>query len=65
MKLLFTFLCPHCNLHNIFMIGYYVTGTESYDIVWTMPHCILVLRLSGLAFDLYDGSLPEVINIYN
>ncbi|XP_073979722.1 lysophosphatidylcholine acyltransferase 3 protein nessy isoform X2 [Rhodnius prolixus] len=41
------------------LVGYYVTGTESYDIVWTMPHCILVLRLSGLAFDLYDGSLPE------
>ncbi|KAK9507649.1 hypothetical protein O3M35_007459 [Rhynocoris fuscipes] len=41
------------------LTGYYFTGTESYDIVWTMPHCILVLRLSGLAFDLYDGSLPE------
>lgn len=41
------------------LVGYYKTETESYDIVWTMPHCILVLRLSGLAFDVYDGSFPE------
>ncbi|KAF6207636.1 hypothetical protein GE061_016083 [Apolygus lucorum] len=41
------------------LVGYYYTSTESYDIVWTMPQCILTLRLTGLAFDLYDGSLPE------
>ncbi|KAL1122316.1 hypothetical protein AAG570_003721 [Ranatra chinensis] len=41
------------------LIGYYATETEEYDIVWTMPHCVLVLRLSGLVFDVYDGSKPE------
>ncbi|XP_014259800.1 lysophospholipid acyltransferase 5 [Cimex lectularius] len=39
--------------------GYWVTTTDNYDIVWTMPYCILTLRLTGLAFDIYDGSLPE------
>lgn len=24
-----------------------------------MPHCVLTLRLIGLAFDLADGTLPE------
>lgn len=35
--------------------GYYYTATASYDITWTMPHCILCLRLIGLSFDIYDG----------
>lgn len=43
--------------------GYYVTETESYDIIWTMPHCVLTLRLSGLAFDVYDGKMPKVSNV--
>ena len=37
------------------LIGYWVTATRSYDIMWTMPHCVLTLRLIGLAFNLYDG----------
>lgn len=41
------------------LIGYYYTGTETYDIKWTMPHCVLVLRLIGLAFDISDGQEPE------
>ncbi|XP_017164740.1 lysophospholipid acyltransferase 5 isoform X1 [Poecilia reticulata] len=35
--------------------GYYYTATEEYDIKWTMPHCVLTLKLIGLAFDFYDG----------
>ncbi|XP_043935633.1 lysophospholipid acyltransferase 5 [Protopterus annectens] len=35
--------------------GYYCTATEQYDIKWTMPHCVLTLKLVGLAFDYYDG----------
>ncbi|CAB0017009.1 unnamed protein product [Nesidiocoris tenuis] len=46
-------------LLGFYNFGYCYTSTDSYDIVWTMPHCILTLRLTGLAFDLYDGSLPE------
>ncbi|XP_054638671.1 lysophospholipid acyltransferase 5 isoform X2 [Dunckerocampus dactyliophorus] len=37
------------------LAGYYYTATEEYDIKWTMPHCVLTLKLIGLAFDYYDG----------
>ncbi|XP_019404426.1 PREDICTED: lysophospholipid acyltransferase 5 [Crocodylus porosus] len=37
------------------MAGYYFTATEHYDIKWTMPHCVLTLKLIGLAIDYYDG----------
>lgn len=37
------------------IIGYYSTGTENYDITWSMPHCVLTLRLIGLSIDVYDG----------
>nr|CAD7202608.1 unnamed protein product [Timema douglasi] len=40
------------------LAGYYATGTETYDIKWSMPQCVLTLRLIGLAFDLYDGKKP-------
>lgn len=41
------------------LIGYYFTGTNDYDINWTMPQCVLVLRLIGIVFDFYDGSQKE------
>ncbi|XP_047667422.1 lysophospholipid acyltransferase 5 isoform X2 [Tachysurus fulvidraco] len=37
------------------LIGYYYTATQEYDIKWTMPHCVLTLKLIGLSFDYYDG----------
>ncbi|XP_062848788.1 lysophospholipid acyltransferase 5 [Trichomycterus rosablanca] len=37
------------------LIGYYYTATEEYDIKWTMPHCVLTLKLIGLSLDYYDG----------
>ncbi|XP_031432195.1 lysophospholipid acyltransferase 5 isoform X2 [Clupea harengus] len=37
------------------LLGYYFTATEEYDIKWTMPHCVLSLKLIGLSFDYYDG----------
>ncbi|XP_057668439.1 lysophospholipid acyltransferase 5 [Diorhabda carinulata] len=40
------------------LIGYFYTSTGDYDITWTMPQCILTLRLIGVAFDLYDGHQP-------
>ena len=36
-------------------MGYVYTETEGYDICWTMPHCVLSLKLIGLTFDCYDG----------
>lgn len=41
------------------LFGYYYTSTETYDITWTMPHCVLTLKLIGLAFDISDGQRPE------
>jgi len=41
------------------VIGYYVTATETYDIKWTMPHCVLTLRLVALSWDYYDGNRDE------
>ncbi|XP_059815480.1 lysophospholipid acyltransferase 5-like [Hypanus sabinus] len=29
------------------LAGYYFTATEQYDIKWTMPHCVLTLKLIG------------------
>lgn len=33
---------------------------DSYTIKWTTPHCVLTLRLIGLAFDVYDGRKKQV-----
>ncbi|EEB19442.1 transmembrane protein nessy, putative [Pediculus humanus corporis] len=41
-------------------VGYWATATSTYDIKWTMPQCVLTLRLIGLAFNVYDGSQPQV-----
>uniref|UniRef100_A0A0P4W2L8 Lysophospholipid acyltransferase 5 n=1 Tax=Scylla olivacea TaxID=85551 RepID=A0A0P4W2L8_SCYOL len=37
------------------LVGYYMTGTDTYDIKWSMPHCVLTLRLIALTYDVYDG----------
>lgn len=41
------------------LYGYYTTSTQDYDIKWTMPQCVLTLRLIGLAFNLWDGKKPD------
>uniref|UniRef100_A0A673IGK5 Lysophospholipid acyltransferase 5 n=1 Tax=Sinocyclocheilus rhinocerous TaxID=307959 RepID=A0A673IGK5_9TELE len=41
------------------LMGYYYTATEEYDIKWTMPHCVLTLKLIGLALDYYDGEKEQ------
>jgi lysophospholipid acyltransferase 5 len=41
------------------LIGYYFYATDSYDINWTLPQCVLCLRLIGLAFDVSDGGTPD------
>lgn len=40
------------------LIGYCYTSGDTYSICWTMPHCVLVLRLIGLSFDVSDGQRP-------
>jgi hypothetical protein len=34
-------------------------ATDNYDICWTLPQCVLCLRLIGLSFDVSDGALPD------
>ncbi|KAI8384492.1 MBOAT, membrane-bound O-acyltransferase family-domain-containing protein [Radiomyces spectabilis] len=38
------------------LLGYYYMASEEYDISWTMPQCILCLRLMGFSFDFLDGA---------
>ena len=33
--------------------------STDYLITWTMPYCVLCLRMIGTAFDVMDGTLPE------
>ncbi len=41
--------------------GYYThVHNTNYVITWTTPHCVLTLRLIGLAFDVYDGRRRQV-----
>jgi len=37
------------------MAGYWYEAGAEYDISWTMPQCVLCLRLIGLSWDIYDG----------
>lgn len=41
-------------------MGYYFTATNEYDILWTMPQCILAMRMVGLITDMYDGHQSKV-----
>jgi len=50
-----TLLIP---LSFLFQLGYLIHGyfaTEAGYIAWTMPGCVLCLRMIGLAFDCHDG----------
>ncbi|CAG8507532.1 14464_t:CDS:2 [Funneliformis caledonium] len=53
------------------LIGYYVTSTDEYDVDWTMPQCVLCLRMIGFSMDFMDGakvlksSAPEKKTIDN
>ena len=46
--------------HQGYLINGYINYSNpmSYDIDWTMPYCVLALRLIGFAFDLQDWDLP-------
>lgn len=35
------------SLQVYLLAGYYYTATDEYDIKWTMPHCVLTLKLIG------------------
>lgn len=38
------------------MVGYRLNQVDwTYSVTWTMPQCIMVLRLIAFTFDIYDG----------
>lgn len=47
------------------MVGYRLNQLDwTYSVTWTMPQCIMVLRLIAFTFDIYDGqnrSLKKVL----
>lgn len=54
LAIVFTYTMAHL------LYGYGSTATSDYDIKWTMPQCVLTLRLIGLAFNLSDGQVERV-----
>ena len=40
------------------LYGYYLNQQDwKYSVTWTMPQCVLTLRLIAFTFDVYDGTL--------
>ncbi|VDL69779.1 unnamed protein product, partial [Nippostrongylus brasiliensis] len=37
------------------LVAYWFEESQNYDINWTTPFCVLVLRLIGLVINVYDG----------
>ncbi|XP_054575302.1 lysophospholipid acyltransferase 5 isoform X3 [Eptesicus fuscus] len=52
-------LTTFCFQMAYLLAGYYLTATGNYDIKWTMPHCVLTLKLIGLAVDYFDGGKDQ------
>uniref|UniRef100_F6TS03 Lysophospholipid acyltransferase 5 n=1 Tax=Equus caballus TaxID=9796 RepID=F6TS03_HORSE len=52
-------LTTFCFQMAYLLAGYYYTATGNYDIKWTMPHCVLTLKLIGLAVDYFDGGKEQ------
>ena len=45
------------------LIGYWYTESEGYDICWTMPHCVLCLRLIGKNNIEHDWLVVQLANL--
>ncbi|XP_031557236.1 lysophospholipid acyltransferase 5-like, partial [Actinia tenebrosa] len=37
-------------------VAYYCRSLDEFMLDWSVPHCILCLRLIGIAWDYYDGN---------
>jgi hypothetical protein len=46
------------------LTGYFSVAKETYDISWTMPHCVMCLRLIGLAMDVHDGQQKKPVRVF-
>lgn len=47
---------PLFSLQSYLLWGYYKTQSDEYAFEWTIPQCVLTLRLISTAFDVYDGA---------
>lgn len=44
------------------MTGYWLNQVEwNYSITWTMPQCVLTLRLIAISFDIFDGTTSKKV----
>ncbi|XP_021573381.1 lysophospholipid acyltransferase 5-like [Carlito syrichta] len=46
-------------LQTAYLLAGYYTATGNDNIKWTMPHCVLTLKLMGLATDYLDGGKDQ------
>lgn len=44
------------------LYGYVIVmlSNEVHPVCWTIPHCVLVLKLIGIAYNLYDGTKDQI-----
>ncbi|PAV81015.1 hypothetical protein WR25_06936 [Diploscapter pachys] len=49
------------HLQGHLLLGYWFAESDSYDINWTTPQCILTLRFIGMVMDVYDGFHYEMV----
>ncbi|KAK6045079.1 hypothetical protein COOONC_17416 [Cooperia oncophora] len=48
-------VAAHVSFLGYLLVAYWYTESADYDINWTTPFCVLVLRLTGLVMNVYDG----------
>uniref|UniRef100_A0A915JXS8 Lysophospholipid acyltransferase 5 n=1 Tax=Romanomermis culicivorax TaxID=13658 RepID=A0A915JXS8_ROMCU len=49
-------------LMSYLLLGYYYTAQGDYDLSWSLPQCILTLKLIGLVWDVFDGRRNEELS---
>ncbi|KAF8362046.1 mboa-6 [Pristionchus pacificus] len=48
-------IAAHVAFLGHMLVGYWFAESDQYDITWTTPFCIMVIRYIGLVMDVYDG----------
>ncbi|RCN48445.1 MBOAT family protein [Ancylostoma caninum] len=49
-------LAAHTAFLGYLLVAYWFEESDGYDINWTTPFCVLVLRFIGLVMEVYDGA---------
>ncbi|VDP04757.1 unnamed protein product [Heligmosomoides polygyrus] len=48
-------VAAHVVFLGYLLVAYWFEESDGYDISWTTPFCVLVLRMIGLVMNVYDG----------